>query len=164
MKKILVFVAIVIAVISTSCNHQENTIQQYLKDNSNSGWAKVVDMKVDTVNFTNSYVTDSLTKVMNDYLERSMRLSEISKDELEQHHFAASQRYMDASDTFHAKAMSISETILNTPKKSAKICRITVKYRELNELGNKVINDCLIYADTDFKNITKNPIELTKTL
>lgn len=164
MKKILVFAAIVIAVISTSCNHQESTIKQYLKDNSNDGWVKLVDMKVDTVNFTNYYVIDSLTKVMKDYLERSMRLSEISFDELKQHHFAASQRYMDASDTFHAKAMSISETIINTPKKSAKICRITVKYREHNELGKKIINECVIYADTNFQHITKNPIELTQTL
>lgn len=164
MKKILVFAAIVIAVISTSCNHQENTIKQYLKDNSNSGWAEVVDMKVDTIQFNNKYIIDSLKFVATDLALRAKCCSEIADEYMEESDIPNYKKYQKASDNFKAKSDSIAEVLSHTKAETVKICSVKVKYREFNELGNKVINDCVIYTDIDFKHITKNPIELTQTL
>lgn len=149
MKKILVFAAIVIAVISTSCNHQENIIQQYLKDNSNSGWAEVIETDIDTTNY------EDFTKKI-EIMQESIELVVEASDEMSKarralydYNFSLAHKYRDEADRLSKKADSLSAVADTTQPSIYRMCKITVKYREHNETGHKVITTKTLYSDTN---------------
>lgn len=167
MKKIYGIILVLAALMLVGCSEQQKAkslAKKYLAKNSNDGKIEIVECgELEDYEYIEDFYKNLVMMEAEGYVnnaEAEMDIYDIWKDT----DMKEAKPHLDLAEMYIAKADSLKKIADETKIDTIKIKRMVVKARGNNALGNKVVQDFVLYFDNDLKHCDKSDNDIAHDL